>query len=437
MHGDTSSSEISLYAACLGICKGVVGPAILYIPFGFHEGGYYFAIPMLIVSCFLFNWGMTGLMQMCLRESQSFYGMMGIAFGSVGVWAVKIIIFMQQSGVCMSYFIFVSSNLVDLLEKIELDVSPVTLCFFQLILYLPLSMITDMKTLRITNLIGSTLIVFSIIVLVAYASIQVTEDPDYVTAFDSKDFFEFIGTSAFMWEGMGSVVIPLQSSVRSDLRQGFPRLFQVTTTCIVAVYIVFGLLNYVAYGNDVQTVLTLNLPANSSWKIAVQIAYIFAVVFTFPLQIHPALEILCEGITKLHCAKGNKPGLKENLRDHPDFINATSEQLLHSVNGSEEEIGNTMTSEKPMRLKIVIWLTRGLVVVLIGGISAFCVDVLDVVVSIIGALFGIPLIFIFPNAIHLKVAKDRPLSLQLVDGAAVTIGCVLVLVCCYSFARPS
>ena len=56
-------------------------------------------------------------------------------------------------------------------------------------------------------------------------------------------------------------------------------------------YICFGILNWAAYGKDTQTVLTVDLP-RGPWKASVQVAYTLAVIFTFPLQLYPAIQIL-------------------------------------------------------------------------------------------------------------------------------------------------
>ena len=79
--------------------------------------------------------------------------------------------------------------------------------------------------------------------------------------------------------------------MRKDLQPQFSTLYVRTCGMIIVTYIVFGALNWAAYGNWTETVLTVNLHP-SSWKVSVQLAYVLAVVFTFPLQLFPAIQIL-------------------------------------------------------------------------------------------------------------------------------------------------
>lgn len=55
--------------------------------------------------------------------------------------------------------------------------------------------------------------------------------------------------------------------MRSDLKPQFPRVFVRTLGGIVLLYIAFGLLNWAAYGNKTETVLTINLP-QGPWKVS-------------------------------------------------------------------------------------------------------------------------------------------------------------------------
>ena len=85
--------------------------------------------------------------------------------------------------------------------------------------------------------------------------------------------------------------MPLQEAVKPDRRADFSKMYVRTCAGIIATYICFGALNWIAYGKSTQVVLTLNLP-RGPWKASVQLAYSLAVVFTFPLQLYPAVQIL-------------------------------------------------------------------------------------------------------------------------------------------------
>ncbi len=61
----------TLSSATLGIIKGMVGPAILYLPHGFASAGYLVAIPMLLLSTSLFLWSSGCLLDCWKMEMMS------------------------------------------------------------------------------------------------------------------------------------------------------------------------------------------------------------------------------------------------------------------------------------------------------------------------------------------------------------------------------
>ena len=98
-----------------------------------------------------------------------------------------------------------------------------------------------------------------------------------------------MGTSTYLFEGNAALVVPLQAAVVERDKHRFPPLFVRTLAMIVACYLGFGLLNWLAYGDSTEAVLTVNLP-QGRWRSSVQLAYAVAVVLTFPLQLFPAIQ---------------------------------------------------------------------------------------------------------------------------------------------------
>ena len=64
-----------------------------------------------------------------------------------------------------------------------------------------------------------------------------------------------------------------------------------------------------AFGNDVRTVMTTSLPPGTL-ATTVQMAYSLAVVFTFPLQNFPSLEIVCDTVERM---LGTKDETQRNI----------------------------------------------------------------------------------------------------------------------------
>ena len=146
---------------------------------------------------------------------------------------------------------------------------------------------------------------------------------------------------------------------------------------------------WIAFGNDVNTVLTTSLP-EGTLATMVQLAYSVAVIFTFPLQIFPALEIIVHSV----------------------------EQRL-STNG-----GILFTTDSPASFssaaKVPVELSReqrfwvaSIVIVVLSIIAIVEMDNLGRVVSLMGSLLGVPLAFIFPPLIHNKIVPTAPKRMNL------------------------
>lgn len=384
-----------LTSAVLGIIKGMVGPAILYLPHGFAKAGWLFAIPCLILSTFLFlsssaclldAWKLESaksnhvdnlLQKTAKRTVLSYPELAHRALGPTGEAFVKIGIAFMQSGVCLTYLIFVPQNLKTvtyILFGYDIDASYFVIVM--LIVEIPMSWIRDIRKLTITNLLANALILYGLVACLAIALSTAVESNEglgpiaelafrfsKLDAFSSEGWFLFIGTSVLLFEGTITLLVPLQEAVyRREDRKQFPVVYQKVILSIICFYCIFGMCCWVSFGNDVKTVMTTSLPSGPL-ATTVQLAYSTAVIFTFPLQNFPSLEIATRSIATLMtntCGKGST--LLQNRNVIASFL-----------------------------------------VFLLALVGIASMDSLDKVVSLMGGLLGCPLAFIFPPLIHNEI----------------------------------
>lgn len=196
-----------------------------------------------------------------------------------------------------------------------------------------------------------------------------------------KDWYLFIGTAVFLFEGLITLLVPLQEAVATyQDKLKFVHTLRVVITAIVAFYAFFGIVCWTSFGDDVNTVLTTSLP-DGLIATTVQLAYSVAVLFTFPLQNFPALEIL---------SRASKPVFKRVL------------------GGSGK-----VTSKRRAAVS-------SLAIVLLSQAAVALTNDLDHIVSLIGAFFGIPMAFIIPTMMHSKLCDPSP-------GRKVLNKCVVIL----------
>lgn len=173
-------------------------------------------------------------------------------------------------------------------------------------------------------------------------------------------------TQVLLFEGTITLLVPLQEAVVSEeQRKQFPAVFQRVILCIIGFYMVFGIINWSAYGQEVRTVLTTSLP-DGVMATTVQLAYSLAVIFTFPLQNFPALEIACRSLS------------------------ASVAKLASPTSVFAQR--NVLSSA---------------LVCLLAVVALATMDSLDKVVSLMGSLLGCPIAFVFPPLIQLKLMSEE------------------------------
>jgi proton-coupled amino acid transporter len=175
-----------------------------------------------------------------------------------------------------------------------------------------------------------------------------------------------------LFEGSITLCLPLQETLQERDAPQFPRLYQQTITSIVLFYVIFGIACWTAFGDTVDTVLTTSLPPGVL-ATTVQLAYSVAVIFTFPLQIFPALEIIVQVVTP-RILKRQEP----------------------TCNNADQELSAWQRT-----------LVVSVVITLLAIIAVVEMDNLGRVVSLMGALLGCPLAFVFPPLIHSRIVMGN------------------------------
>jgi proton-coupled amino acid transporter len=180
----------------------------------------------------------------------------------------------------------------------------------------------------------------------------------------------------FVFEGCITLLVPLQEAVfREEDKKKFPSVNQTITTSLVVFYIFFALICWAAFGDSVKTALTASLP-EGALSTSVQIAYSIAVVFSFPLQAYPALEVVF----------------------HPSDYSKTSESELVKRN-----------------------IMASLITCFLGLVAFLAIDYLGNVVSLLGSLVGIPIALIYPPLMHNKLVKGSQAT-RLMNNCVAGIG---------------
>jgi solute carrier family 36 (proton-coupled amino acid transporter) len=406
-----------LSAAILGIIKGMVGPAILYLPHGFANAGWAMAIPILFFCTILFLSSSACLLDSWRLESSkatkaahkrlilSYPELAYRALGGPGETLVKIGIALMQSGVCLTYLIFVPQNLKAVTKILSgYDVEASYFMVVMLLFQIPMSWIRDIRKLTITNLLANFLILYGLITCLGFAFANAIEsdaglDPleEIMYKFINLDAFKsgwylFIGTSVLLFEGSITLLVPLQEAVyREEDRKQFPQVYRRIIFGIISFYTFFGIICWMSFGENVKTVMTTSLP-EGTLATTVQLAYSVAVIFTFPLQNFPSLEIATLFLStsmKTRCGRGTL-------------------WLQHR---------NVISS---------------LLVCLLALVAIATMDSLDKVVSLMGSLLGCPIAFVLPALIHNRLDENLTVGRRIGNWVVAGLGCCAMVLASFT-----
>jgi proton-coupled amino acid transporter len=255
----------------------------------------------------------------------------------------------------------------------------------QLAIYIPMALVRKIKQLSNAALVADLFIVFGLIYLYYYnIHVLSTVGMAHIEYFNPTSFALFIGTAVFTYEGIG-LIIPIVEGMQEP--EKFPRVLSFTMGLMTFIFVTIGTLSYAAFGEEVETVVLLNLPSGSVTVEAVQFFYALAILFSVPLQLFPAVGILEAGIF----ARSGKR----------DPIVKWRKNMFRIAMASFIGVG--------------AWLG---------------VDNLDRFVSLTGSFACIPLSFIYPALFHYKaVARTRWQRCS--DLAVATFGIIVMFYVTY------
>ncbi|AMD22747.1 HHL023Wp [Eremothecium sinecaudum] len=362
----------SVFKTVLLLLKSFVGTGVLFLPKGFHNGGWLFSIILLIICG-----GVSYLCFMLLINTKMFAGVHG--YGDLGrklhgVALQRMIlssIALSQIGFSSAYIVFTASNLQAVFKAMfgwEYVMS--VYIFIQLIIFLPLALTRNIAKLSGTALVADVFILLGLFYLYGYCFYTLGHrgiPSGSMLMFHPGDWTLFVGTAIFTYEGVG-LLIPIQESMKHP--EKFPKCLGWVLLAVTILFISCGILGYATFGSDIQTVILLNFPEHDVMSNGIQFLYAMAILLSTPLQLFPAIRILENGIFPQSASGKHNPRIKWTKNWFRALI------VMFSV--------------------LVAWLGA---------------DDLDKFVSLVGTVACIPLIYIYPPILHyLAFNKSKTVS---------------------------
>ncbi|CRK91300.1 CLUMA_CG004977, isoform A [Clunio marinus] len=204
-----------------------------------------------------------------------------------------------QLGICCIYFLFIGTNLKQVLDFYNFQVS---LTMMMTIVLIPIwlsALITNLKFLAPCSGIANVCMVLGLVISYFYSAQDLPPiNERYFIPPNMKQLPLFFGTAIFAFEGI-ALVLPLQNAMRKPRNFSKPLgVLNVGMFYVIAIFISFGAVGYWKYGDDTQASLTLNLPTDDILAQCVKIAIALGVMLGYAIQFYIAINVMYPSIMR-------------------------------------------------------------------------------------------------------------------------------------------
>jgi len=274
--GDASNAAVGFV-----IAKNFFGSAFMVTPKGFEEAGMIggpvclLAVYLMEVRCML---NLIKCRQACGPGRR--YEDLGSAVGSWFPSVITVMIMLCQFGFCCIWLVTNMENL----SMVFPQWSSTQRLWIQLPALLPLVMIRHLRLFAFTNSVG---ILFTAAMVCYFFYFM----GDHLSTFghapvrmintENSDALLWLGSCAYAYEGI-NIVLPTYESARD--KPAVPKLLVSITFFNTCMYVAFGMLAYAAFGEEVASLASLNLPRGSVAGRAIPMISVLIGLVSFPLQ---------------------------------------------------------------------------------------------------------------------------------------------------------
>lgn len=274
------------------IIISVLGTGVLGLPYAFRVSGWAASAGAIFCAALLTYYCMM-LVVRCREKSEELdqvniltYGDLGgHTYGKLGRFAAETMLLISQCGGSVSYLVFVGQNLSSLFTGSSNRSS-----FFIFILVpveIALAWVRTLSSLASFSIFADvcSILAMAIVIKDDYSSFQGLDEVQTFTCWQALPFV--VGVAVFCFEGFG-MTLPLEASMREP--QKFGKVLGLAFLFLTSLYVGFGFAGYVAYGNETQDIVTLNLP--NDWSaVAVKVGLCISLLLSFPVMMHPIHEM--------------------------------------------------------------------------------------------------------------------------------------------------
>ncbi|KAK9762150.1 hypothetical protein K7432_012393 [Basidiobolus ranarum] len=282
---DPHTATSSNFGAYFNVVCVIAGMGVIQMAYAFNQSGW-FAAFLTVFSCFLCIY--TGhLLIKCLyyngKDRLAGYSAVGeAAFGKFGKYLVEVFLLCFYFGVGCAFIMLIGINLKDMVDQTSVHLSrQVWTIIAAVVIWIPFVIFKSMKEVEILAVFGTLATVFTVVVILIVGLKDLDESKKYTHEFVKVSGIPIALASISLSFG-GSPVFP---AVEKTMKT--PKAWTKILTCAMlttlVLYILAGVIGYLAYGNTVVSPIFQNFPQGAVLTYAATAAITIHVLFAAPI----------------------------------------------------------------------------------------------------------------------------------------------------------
>jgi len=269
--------------------------------------------------------------------------------------------------------------------------------------------------------VGIVLVCASMVAIVVYGLTSLDEhqgghhpitDTEVYPFLNWKHYPLFFGNAAFLF-CIHTVAIPIHTSMSDSVNEGdFDRAVNWSSAFVATINILFAVVCFWIYGDDVKANIVQNMPADNALASVIKVLLVLVMIFTYGLFIQPLAELLE--------SMWSKPPNTEGYDAPLNPVGMTQGSPMAIDDGSC--LRNPENRGRLIRI-VIILLTAGL---------ALCIPDFGLVCNLVGAVANTLIGLVLPSLFYIKLksaAPDEALrGSDLLLNAAIVVFAIILMI---------
>ncbi|KAJ2161471.1 hypothetical protein GGF46_001410 [Coemansia sp. RSA 552] len=420
---DVEEPTGTILSSSINLANTILGSGMLSMPNAMASLGLVFGSLVILLSACTSGLGLY-LLSRCARRTSgrdsSFFAVSKLTYPRAAVF-FDAAIAVKCFGVSISYLIIFGDLMPEIADafgfKAQLMLSRNFWITFAIILLAPLAFQRRLDALKYTSFTALLAVVYLFVVVALYYFNPLREplpEGDIVLFRLSREFFTHLPIFVFAFTCHQNVF-----SVYNELRENSSKQVNGTIALSIGsscgVYQWVAVLGYLTFGSKVAPNL-LVMYDNSLAITLCRLSVAILVVFSYPLQCHPARNCLDKVISSIARSWKKEPEFEaiadnESTSDIPTDDSPTSAPVVH-----------VMSPAKHISITLVLMILSYLV--------SISVTSLDLVLAFVGSTGSTCISFILPGIFYYKMHQHSQWTRMKIISVLLTVYGVFVLVFC-------